>query len=593
MEKAADNFLSSGQKGCFFYTGLKDKKNRHNYLFMSPVAEVSADSYNGFSKKIKEVGRYIKKGYYAAGYVSYEAFYAMEKKIKKTGRTPAPLMWFGIFKKPVKIKSFRADEIKECGVYSIQNSVKKKEYLNSCNSIKKLIKNGEVYQVNYCYRKNFKLAGSAGAFFRKLTESQKVSYSAFIDDGKRNILSVSPELFFRREENNILMKPMKGTVIKTKKITDKKAENILKNEKNKAENLMIVDLIRNDLGKICKTGSVRAGEIFETEKYGSLYQMTSSVRGRIGKNISFYKFLRALFPSGSVTGAPKIRAAQIIDSLEKGQRGVYTGAVGFMSKKGGVFNIPIRTAVINKKDKTGCMGIGSGIVNDSVPGKEFEECEGKAFFLTKQRPALFESILLKNKRYRLSDYHIQRIKKSAVFFSIPFSPGRFRSELKKIRNKLKEGESYKVKITLNTDGSLNSRAEKIPGFPAKKKTACVYTGQKADPKNIFLYHKTTYRGLYERALNYARERGFDDALLINERGEITEAAYSNVFFRVKNRLYTPPVKCGLLPGAYRRYMLEKGYCEEKVLTARGLKKADEIFTGNSVRGRVKITLKNN
>ncbi|PKL92283.1 MAG: hypothetical protein CVV21_05890 [Candidatus Goldiibacteriota bacterium HGW-Goldbacteria-1] len=584
------SFLTGNDNGIFLYSA--PDTGGTSYLFTQPLREIKCDNADAVNDALKNIADFTQNGYYAAGLMAYEAGYGLEKKFHNVKNTlEIPFLEFGVYKTPYIFKKldilpllpFYKDRF--C-VSSFDFSENFKTYKKKFSRIMKLINNGDTYQVNHCFNVNFHFQGNSASLFAALCTTQPVSYAAFIRIKNRTIISLSPELFFSIKGRQITMRPMKGTLLKNKTIKDPVRR--LKNEKGMAENIMIVDLLRNDLGRICETGSINAPKLFEVEEYRTLYQMTSTVRGRLKGNADFNNIITALFPSGSVTGAPKISAMNIIHKTEKSPRGVYTGAIGFTSKEHSVFSIPIRT--IELADNTGKMGIGSGIVHDSNALPEYKECLGKASFLTEleNKYRIIESLLLKNGRYFLPNLHLKRMKKSASFFKIKFSAGFFRKTLADIRRKKPRGE-FKVRVMLSPGGKISAKAVRLSSM-AGGKTAI--SNLKIDSSNIYLYHKTENRKFYDSDFNKYAKKGFADVIYLNENNEVTEAHSSNIFAEIKGIFYTPPVSCGLLPGTFREYLLKKNpsLYKERVLHAVDLVNADNLYLVNSVRGFRKVTL---
>ncbi len=583
------NFLENDEPGIFLYTGLKDKINRKSYLFLNPIDEIICKKPEDIAKCFSKIENFLKNGFYAAGFISYETGYFLEKKLNKFIKNyDFPFLNFLIFKRPFIFNNFCLDNAvitkNDYAVYNLKSNISFKEYKKNFIKIKNLIKNGEVYQINYCFKLNFNFAGNISSFFLDLNNNQKVSYCAFIKNKNYKILSFSPELFFKIENNKIILKPMKGTLLKN----DKKKSIIktLKNEKNKAENVMIVDLIRNDLGKICKINSIKATSLFTIEEYDTLYQMTSEIKGTL-KTKNIFNIIKSIFPSGSVTGAPKIRAMEILKEIEKENRFFYTGAIGFFSpEKNSVFNIPIRTIMV--KNNKCEIGIGSGIVYDSKLKSEYKECLGKANFLTKltRSFALIETLrIIKNKGYFLLPFHLKRLLKSCKFFNFKF-------DLKKIKKsliKIKPDSDYKIRLLLFPDGKY--KIEKLI-FKENSENKIRFSEIKINLNNIFLYHKTTNRTLYNKEYKESLKDGFIDCIFLNERNEVTEGCISNIFIKKNNIFYTPPVKSGLLPGVFREYLLKKNpeIFKEKILYKTDILNADEIYICNSVMGMKKVKI---
>jgi len=357
---------------------------------------------------------------------------------------------------------------------------------------------------------------------------------------------------------------------------------------------MIVDLLRNDLGRVSRSGTVKTKRLFEVERYETLLQMISIVRSSLKKNLTPYDLFKAIFPSGSVTGAPKINTMKIIDSLEKEMRYVYTGGVGFFAPdREAVFNVAIRTVLIDNKNNKGEMGVGSGIVYDADPYKEFEECKLKVNFLTQKKNdfRLIETILHKpRKGYFLLKLHIDRLLKSSEYFNFRCDKKYILKELKKLEKSFKDSFSYKVRLLLDRDGRIKLSFSRIStnGKLAKVR----FSSKKTSKEDTFLYNKTTNRDLYNKEHKKWSKKGYFDIIFTNRQNQVTEGAISNVIIKKRDFYYTPPVECGLLNGVFRRYLLDNTtlLVKEKVLYKEDIKKADEVYMINSVRGMVKVEI---
>lgn len=588
--KELENFLTGRPEGIFLYSA--PRTGGKSYLFTRPLRVIKCDNLKSLMINLKTVSEFVKQGYYAAGFMAYEAGYGLEKKFHLIkNRSKTPVVEFGIYKAPYVFS--KTDIFDILPLYKNRFSVSPLKFSESCKSYKKkfsrimkLINNGEVYQVNHCFKADFHFQGIGASLFAALCETQPVPYASFIRRKEKTIISLSPELFFSIKGREITMRPMKGTLLKNNAVRN--PSRMLKNEKDMAENIMIVDLLRNDLGRICETGSVRAPKLFEIEEYRTLYQMTSTVCGRLKGNADFAGVIKAIFPSGSVTGAPKISAMNIIHKTENTPRGVYTGAVGFASENRSVFSIPIRTIEIT--GNKGSMGIGSGIVHDSKAASEYKECLGKASFLSEleNKYGIIESILLKNGRYFLLNLHLKRMKKSADFFGIKFRRSGLKRALNNIRLKNPRGE-FKARVLLAPDGKISAKALKLSPVSGGK---IALSRHKTDSLNIYIYHKTENRALYDSDYKEYKKKGFAGVIYTNEKGEVTEAHSSNIFAEIKGIFYTPPVSCGLLPGTFREYLLKKNpsLYKERVLYPKDLINADNLYLVNSVRGFVKTAL---
>ncbi len=354
-------------------TNQRDKENRKGYHFKKPAFTIFCHRLYEIENAFRQMEKALADGYYLAGFLSYEAGYAFEACFRHNNAYDFPLLCFGVYAAPSPIP---APSTARHSPISPRINLTADEYYDSVGRIKKLLCRGETYQVNYTFKQKFNYKGDPFALYSKLKSHQMTPYSAFIDAGDFSILSYSPELFFRKKGNKIKVKPMKGTIQPGRGNFDR-----LKNDpKNRSENIMIVDLLRSDLGRVAKTGTVKTTRLFEVEKHETLYHMTSTVEAKIPRNIGLHELFSRIFPSGSVTGAPKIRTMQIIRELEKEERKIYTGSIGFITpQKDMVFNVAIRTLLL--EGERGEMGIGSGIVFDSNPSHEFEECLLKSKFL--------------------------------------------------------------------------------------------------------------------------------------------------------------------------------------------------------------------
>ncbi|MDD5504582.1 MAG: aminodeoxychorismate synthase component I [Candidatus Omnitrophica bacterium] len=586
----------------FFDTGRFDKDNRRSYLFEKPIDIISCYDSKLLRLSIDKIEKMLKNGYYAAGFLSYEAGLALEPSLWRNRVYDFPLLWFGVFKKPVIYDGKKARFSDEgfagqgLGLSDIKADTAKKEYIRSIADIKRRIEEGLTYQVNRTFKLKSRFKGSVPKLYAGLRQKQKVSYAAFIKFGKGHILSFSPELFFRLNNGLITVRPMKGTMPRGRSLKEdtRNARLLYGCPKNRSENIMIVDLLRNDLGRISREGSVRARDIFEIEKYETLFQMTSTVKARIRPEISLYEFFAAVFPSGSVTGAPKIRTMRIIDEIESSERGIYTGGIGFLTPdNSGIFNVAIRTMFLNKATGKAEMGIGSGIVYDSDGDNEYEECILKASFLT-ERPAgfsLIETMLWRPARgFTLLGLHLKRLSESARYFDFIYERRAIVKYLKDISSSFDRTKDYRVRLLLAKDGRPRADYSIIREDNAPKQV--IISAIKTRSSDKWLFHKTTNRNVYESEYNKHKKLGYYDVLFLNEKGQVTEGAISNVFIEKNNTYYTPPLECGVLNGVYRRFLIAKSGLDikEKVMYPEDLLKADNIYLTNAVRGMAKVCL---
>lgn len=589
-------------------TSRFDAANWRSFVFLKAEREISASSLDEVPELFRQVDAALAAGFHVAGFVGYECGYHFERfDGVAVGGQALPLAWFGVYREPVVYDHVRGCfeggwelpaveggspvELPVRFAERVELGIPEEEYCAKIRQIKEYIRAGETYQVNFTDSVCVPVKVSADVAFGTLVRQQPVAYGALLNVAGQHVLSLSPELFFRIERGRIVTRPMKGTMRRgLDSAEDAEAAVRLKNdEKNRAEHLMIVDLLRNDLGRICAMGSVQVEDIFSVEVYKTLLQMTSTVTGRLREGLSYYEIFKGMFPSGSITGAPKIRTMQIIHELERGPRGVYTGAIGFMSPSGAAaFNVAIRTLVL--KDGEARMGVGGGVVADSEPLEEYRECLLKAKFLTRPHYdfQLIETMLWDGDFFLLS-MHLDRLEASAEYFGFLCDRATIAARLAEEASVFEAGERYWVRLLLDGVGKVTVTAAK---FVPDKPTGRVRLSEaRTSSKDRFFRHKTTRRELYLREFAKAREDGFDDVLFMNERGEITEGAISNIFIRKAGRLLTPPLSCGLLPGVYRRSLLETdASAEECVLTIVDLESADAVFLCNSVRGLSEVKL---
>ena len=595
MRNSLNGAMSCGSSHTVLLSGSFLKEcSGDSLLFFDPVEIIELRSFDDLHSFFGKLERRLVEGFSLAGYIGYETGYGFESGSFSPfpdGDDNLPLAWFGVYEAPQLMHEEQTRQLLR-GDYRSGKPVfdlTSEEYVERVGKIKQHIAAGNVYQVNFTGRYRFGFNGSVPGFFRSLSRRQPGAYSAWLDLGAHHILSLSPELFFRREGNNIEVRPMKGTSQRGKDEDEDRLRSdwLQSDEKNRAENLMIVDLIRNDLGRICKPGSVETPELFVTETYPTLHQMVSSVRGELLEDCSLYDLFRAVFPCGSVTGAPKIKAMQLIQELESSSRGVYTGAVGYMlPDRSMCFNVAIRTLMLSGAQ--GEYGAGGGIVWDSKPDEEFAECSLKARILDpkpERNFGIFETILF-NGSYIWLDEHLARLQRSALSLGFSFCGERIRSELDGLaENEFPEQGRYKIRLELLRDGRLKIAFDEI-SFQHKHGPLRICKASAAlEADDPFRSHKTTERIRYDEFFRKALADGFDEVVFCNERGEVTEGAISNIIIFKNGRYYTPKLSSGLLNGIYRQYFLATRHnVEETILFMEDIENADLFFVCNSVRG---------
>ena len=586
------------------------------FLFRDPVEILTA-------RTAPEVFQCLEKietsGLWAAGFVSYEAASAFDDALRTHAPGALPLLQFGLFEN-VERTLLSAHSSKEgrqeCPPhYQLGEwtpSVSRDEYSAAIAKIKEHIAAGDTYQVNYTFRLNAEFSGSPFALFCDLAAAQQGSYAAFIETDEFAICSASPELFFELKDGTITSRPMKGTLSRGLTFSKdwKQRDALQSSAKDRAENIMIVDMIRNDIGRIAMPGSVETLSRFDVEKYPTVWQLTSTVQGKTREKFS--NVWKNLFPCASITGAPKTKTMEIIQGLEKSPRGVYTGAIGFIAPDGAAqFNVAIRTAVIQNGKAE--YGIGGGIVWDSNADAEYEEALSKAVILTKKMPEfqLLETMLYEDGTIFLLERHLKRLAESAEYFDFKCDVNAIRDALtqrapgggagpEKIRLLLNRNGAFQIECSnAYPKGSVVSCVDRFPSEGRVNDTTSIriqLAKAPVDSGEVFLYHKTTNRAVYERAkadfsFDGAQDRpAADDVLLFNERGEVTESCIANVVVELDGRKVTPPVSCGLLAGSLRDSLLESGEITEQVVMLDDLKRASAIWVVNSVRKWRKVSL---
>ncbi|MBT8345308.1 MAG: aminodeoxychorismate synthase component I [Desulfofustis sp.] len=618
-------FSTLGDQRDFVYldTSMVDRTNYRSLLFTEPVERLCLQAGEDRPAFLEKAAQWLDRGYHIAGWLGYELLHdELAIGLKNDATTLADL---GVYGTPMSFDHRNGDNdfppINDPGdfdsTYRLTNlhpTIEEDQYCRAIERILEYIAAGDTYQVNYTFKLHFDFDGSPASFYRDLRRSQPVPYGCFMKHGDSHILSFSPELFFRLDSGKIIARPMKGTMKRGRFNGEDKiiARTLNRDVKNRSENVMIVDLLRNDLSHLVDNtggGVVEVESLFDVERYRTVFQMTSTiVATRLGSDrIRPARILEAIFPCGSVTGAPKIRTMEIIDELEFESRGVYTGAIGYFSPDGeAAFNVPIRTVVIH--GRRGEMGIGSGIVSDSSPIDEWRECLLKARFLTNPPPpfALLETLLFDPREgYLYLDEHLDRLATSADYL------GRV-CDLQQVRIKLDEfGRTFsgstcmRVRLLVADDGGVSIEVEECEralalsirearALSAQPRAEVNFADQVTDSASPWLFHKTTRRELYDNAWRQASSEGLYDLIFCNQKGEVTEGAISNIIVEADGCFFTPPLECGLLPGVMRaRLLAAEGECaiEERVLYKDDLQRADRIYLCNSVRGVVEVELR--
>lgn len=555
-------------------------------VFSNPLEIIRADSLQEVGACLDRLDHINTEGLYVAGFLSYEAAPGLSSDLQTHSLHGFPLLWFGVYREPaVDVPEFTPCETK-LELEEWFPLLSPAEYDVKLGRIRELLESGDTYQVNFTFPMRSKLIRDTHRLFGTLCAAQTADHAAYVNTGEAHILSLSPELFFARNGDKLVTRPMKGTRPRGLwPAADRQlAAELVASPKDQAENVMIVDLLRNDLGSISDFGSVRVTSLFMAEKYPTLWQMTSTVESR--SSASLAETLQALFPCGSVTGAPKIRTMQIIRELEMVPRGIYCGTIGWSAPDGTAeFNVAIRTLVVDAATGNATYSVGSGITADSVSRHEYDECLAKAAILRRHCPRfdLLESLRYDGD-YFLLDEHLDRLEASAQYFDFTFDRTSARIALidraEEFGRLLTPDTVVKVRLLASRDGRFLVTGNAIPNFPNEVEFRLA-TAQ-IDRNDVFLYHKTTHRAVYEQAL--AENPDVDDVLLWNDRGELTESTRANLVLRIGDERLTPPVESGLLAGTFRNHLVKSGKLTEAVLSQQDLDGADEIWLINSVRG---------
>lgn len=543
--------------------------------FNKPLCVLKAFNNKDF-RQVFELLDVYRNDYYILGYVRYEA---KDIFLGKEVNSSMPLCYFEVFD---EYEEYKASEQTDDVFIKIEPLISKDCYCSAISDIKKYIEKGYTYEVNYTYPSKVITSSEVLALYERLLKEQPTPYNAFIKNDYEEILSFSPELFFRLKGNKVLTKPMKGTVARG--VTPQEDEENIKflrnDEKNRAENVMIVDLLRNDLGRIAKAGTVKVDKLFEIETHKTIHQMTSEISAEL-ETTELYKIFEAIFPCGSITGAPKISTMNIIEVLEVSKRDIYCGAIGFLSPEECVFSVPIRILQKKQGESFYTFHAGGAVVWDSSAKDEWNETEEKRRFIEIMPEfKLIETMKCENNKIVFKDEHFARLGKSAEFFGFNMP--------KQIN--LPQDKDGMIRVLLSKDGEVEFQVLDL-SKPLTNKI--LISTHKLNSKEVFLKHKTTIRPWYKDSMTKIKNGEIYDEIFTNERDKICEGARSNIVIEKDGVLYTPSEKSGLLNGIYRQKLLNEGLCKEKILSLEDLRTADRIYCVNSVRGMVEVQLDNN
>jgi para-aminobenzoate synthetase / 4-amino-4-deoxychorismate lyase len=551
--------------------------------FTQPERVIVAHEVSEVAAALCAVEEGTRQGLYAAGYVAYEAAPAFDDAlVTQAGGAEQPLVWFGLFRGPRAAPSTASAASTASTGASVttpwrwEPDVTPEEYRAGIDAVKEAIARGDTYQVNYTFRLRAGIDDSTGsaldldARYLQLANAQRAPYSAYLNLGRWCVLSLSPELFFKIRGGRITTKPMKGTAARGRwrEEDEERAAWLAASEKNRAENVMIVDLARNDVGRIAEVGSVRAESLFEVERYPSVFQLVSTVEGTLRERTTLADVFGALFPAGSITGAPKSSSMRLIASIEHAPRGLYCGAIGFVAPGGdAIFNVAIRTAAIDTHTGRTEFGVGGGVTWDSTTDAEYAEALSKAACLS-PLPAfdLLETMRLDGGVIVRRERHVQRMRESAAYFDMPFDDRQIDTVLDNLRASLEADGAHRVRLLLSPLGvprvqSTPLATPSLDDMTARTPLPVVLANTPVSSQDVFVFHKTTNRAVYEaQALAIDRTAHPDafDVLLWNEAREVTEFTIGNLIAEIDGERYTPPRRCGLLGGTLRAELLEQG-----------------------------------
>jgi len=568
------------------YILLDDQLTQSLRYYTTPVAIIAAKKADDVASAFEALKKYHHDGYYLAGYLSYDLGFALEPKLAplmpKT--LNGPLLQFGVFKTV-------SDHAPAAMLYSAETPTldlkplwTEANYAKRFQKVMDYIQAGDVYQINLTFPMRGPYEGSADNLYAAFRHRQKGRYGGIVSlNNGPEIISLSPELFFRKTDDEMSMRPMKGTRPRS---DDLETDNFIREDmraeiKSQAENLMIVDLLRNDLSRISKAGSVNVPELFSLETYPTLHQMTSRVTSTLNEDTDFADIFKSLFPCGSVTGAPKIRAMEIIDELEGTARGAYCGSLGYIDPNGDAcFNVGIRTLMLDNNQLR--YNIGSGLVLDSKASDEYAECLLKADVIRPEKSLLIETLKWDPvDGFIRKERHIKRLIKSAKALNYPLD----KSELKTVLNNFKkQGTAQRVRITLSEDGILSLTSSKLNSIDNYRISISKYP---LTDKSQITSHKISQRQFYDgERERISAKTGADEVIFLNERDELCEGSFTSLFLEKNGQLLTPSLNCGLLLGILREDLIEKGEAKEAILKLEDLIEADKVYVGNSLRGLI-------
>lgn len=549
------------------------------YTFTQPIKELKTRDLAEVADLLAQVERYQEQGYYVVGYVSYEAAPAFEEKlaVHKLPLLGEYLLYFTVHDRvetsPIPLTY---EEVDLPSKWREQTSAE--DYEKAISQIHHHLRQGDTYQVNYTVQLKQDLSVNPFAIYNRMVVEQEAGYNAYVEHDEMAVISMSPELFFEQNDRELTTCPMKGTT--QRGVTDQEdlaqASWLEQDPKNRSENMMIVDLLRNDMNRISEVGSEHVERLCQVEQYSTVWQMTSTIKSQLRLDVDLVAIFRSLFPCGSITGAPKIATMEIIKNLEPQPRGVYCGTIGLLLPNGRrIFNVAIRTIQLYKGQAI--YGVGGGITWDSTWESEYREVHQKAAVLYRKQ-ARFKLITtgkISQKRLLFEDQHLERLTKASRYFAYPFDPEELRQKIEEECQACDSHQDYRLRISLSKSGEMKlSRQILTPFSPSFcKAKLCL---QEADLNQSFTYFKTTHRPHLSL--------GEQEKIYHNNSGELLETSIGNLVLKINGKLYTPPISLGILPGIYRQHLLETGQVKEKIMTLADLNQAEAIYGCNAVRG---------
>ncbi len=551
---------------------------------VDPYGVWVAHQLDDVSDVIRRAESEARAGRWVAGFVSYEAAPAFDRRLAVRPVSPGlPPAWFAGFRDAISEPAAPGGEYR---VGPWRPEVSEARYGRHVDTIREFIRIGDTYQANYTFRLRGRVSGDLRSLYTDLLGAQGGGYHAFLETGKHTVVSASPELFFRWDGRRIESRPMKGTMARGRweQEDSRFRERLLASGKDRAENVMIVDLLRNDLGRVARFGSVQVERLFELERFETVWQMTSTVAAETRPGVGLFDIFAAMFPCGSVTGAPKVRTMEILESLEASPRGVYCGAIGLLAPPGSgrsraEFSVAIRTLVADTRSGEAEYGVGGGVVYESTAAREYEEAMVKARVLSRRRTPV---TLLETMRWEpgrgvwLRDRHLNRLRSSARYLGVILRE----VEISDLLDGLSGDEPLRVRLLVSGDGSAS--IDISPLATGSLVVGLAIDDRPIDRTDYLRYHKTTRREAYEQAA--ARHPAADDVVLVNELGEAVETTIANLVVRRDGAWVTPPIDSGCLPGAYREELIDRGTLRERSVSVADLMVADEVAVINSVRG---------